>query len=76
MYVCLHAQDLRWRVSLAVNSRGEVWRELNHNAGSYSYVIGHIKELLGKPRRRIVDLYDRRYLLAVHCLLRVCVHVS
>lgn len=39
-------EDLRWRVSLAVNAKGEVWRELNHNAGSYSYVIGHLKELL------------------------------
>eukprot|EP01051_Picozoa_sp_SAG22_P001170 SAG22_NODE_44_length_24912_cov_33.648894_1_plen_561_part_00 len=39
-------EDLRWRVSLAVNAKGEVWRELDHNAGSYSYVIGHLKELL------------------------------
>ena len=39
-------KDLRWRVSLAINAEGQVWRELDHNAGSYSYVIGHIKELL------------------------------
>ena len=25
-------------MSLAINSKGQVWRELNHNAGSYAYV--------------------------------------
>ena len=58
-------QDLRWRVSLAVNAKGQVWRELDHNAGSYSYVIGHLKELLdiaavGDRTGYGVDLWEYR----------------
>lgn len=58
-------EDLQWRVSLAVNAKGEVWRELDHNAGSYSYVIGHLKELLdiatlGDRTGYGVDLWNYR----------------
>ena len=58
-------EDLRWRVSLAVNAKGEVWRELDHNAGSFAYVIGHLTDLLniaivGDRTNYGVDLWNYR----------------